>query len=272
MHSYLAGVESKWDTVAKPQKIVLITGATSGIGMACAKIFAANGFDLILTGRRSERLHGLADELRGEFHRHVLSLVFDVRDREACREAIEGLPADWQAIEILVNNAGLALGRGSIAEGDLDDWETMLDTNVKGLLYITRLVAPGMAARQKGHILNISSIAGQEVYGGGNVYCASKFAVTALSHGMRLDLVEQGIRVTNISPGAVETEFSLVRFHGDQGQAEAVYDGFTPLTAEDIAGAVFWAANQPEHVNIDEITLTAKAQGRTRSVVRGKGF
>lgn len=258
--------------MSSPQKIVFITGATAGIGLACADIFAKNGYDLIITGRRKGRLHEIAEEIRERHHRHVLSLVYDVRDREACEEAIGNLPEEWQNIEILVNNAGLALDRSVIQEGNPDDWDTMLDTNVKGLLYMTRLIAPMMISDGGGHIINIGSLAGQEVYPAGNVYCATKFAVNSLSRSMRLDLVEHGIRVTNIAPGLVETEFSIVRFKGDESQAKSVYDGFDPLTALDIADAVFWAASRPLHVNIDEITLTPRAQGLSRMVVRGKGY
>lgn len=239
--------------------IVLITGATAGIGEACARAFAAEGHRLILTGRRAERLEKLKAELPVE----LLTLNFDVRNREEVVEAIASIPADWQAIDILVNNAGLAVGKDPIQGGMVEDWERMIDTNVKGLLYITREVAPLMIARKKGHIINIGSLAGREVYPNGNVYCATKHAVHALSQGMRIDMLQHGIKVTQIAPGLVETEFSVVRFKGDQQKADQTYDQFDPLTGEDIANIVVFAANQPPHVNINDILITPTAQANS---------
>jgi NADP-dependent 3-hydroxy acid dehydrogenase YdfG len=243
------------------QKIALITGATSGFGKACAHIFAKNGYDLILTGRRTERLEKLAEELKTENGTSILTLSFDVRDLEATQQALHSISDDWRSkIAVLVNNAGLAAGRGPIHEGSIDDWEQMIDTNIKGLLYVTRIVSPWLVANQKGHIINIGSIAGKEAYPGGNVYCASKFAVDALSRSMRMDLIETGVKVTNIAPGAAETEFSLVRFKGDADAAKKVYDGLLPLSADDIAEAVFFAASRPYHVNINDIVIMPSAQ------------
>ena len=247
-------------------RIALITGATAGIGEACAHKFAENGWDLILTGRREERLQVLADYLRTRDGVRVYTLTFDVRDRAAVAAALAGIPEDFRPVDLLVNNAGLALGKSPLQEGDPDDWETMIDTNVKGLLYMTRALVPDMLARQQGHIINIGSMAGREVYPGGNVYCATKHAVEALSRAMRLDFVKGGIKVTSISPGLVETEFSVVRFKGDQGQADRVYQGFTPLYAADIAESVYWAANQPTHVCINDIFLTCTAQANSTTV------
>ena len=243
------------------QKIALITGATSGFGKACAHIFAKNGYDLILTGRRTERLEKLAEELKSENGISIKTLSFDVRDLEATQHALHSIPEDWRSnIAVLVNNAGLAAGRGPIHEGSIDDWEQMIDTNIKGLLYVTRIVSPWLVSNQKGHIINIGSIAGKEAYPGGNVYCASKFAVDALSRSMRIDLIETGVKVTNIAPGAAETEFSLVRFKGDEDAAKKVYDGLIPLSSDDIAEAVFFAASRPEHVNINDIVIMPSAQ------------
>jgi 3-hydroxy acid dehydrogenase/malonic semialdehyde reductase len=242
-------------------KIALITGATSGFGKACAHIFAKNGYDLILTGRRTERLEKLAEELKTENGTSILTLSFDVKDLEATQQALHSISDDWRSkIAVLVNNAGLAAGRGPIHEGSIDDWEQMIDTNIKGLLYVTRIVSPWLVANQKGHIINIGSIAGKEAYPGGNVYCASKFAVDALSRSMRMDLIETGVKVTNIAPGAAETEFSLVRFKGDADAAKKVYDGLSPLSADDIAEAVFFAASRPDHVNINDIVIMPSAQ------------
>ncbi len=241
-------------------KITMITGATSGIGKACAQQFAAIGHKLIITGRRLERLEALKDELEKEFDVPVLILHFDVREPKAVEQAIGSLSDYWCNIDILVNNAGLALGFDTIDEGSLADWEQMIDTNVKGLLYVTHAVAPGMKKRGHGHIINIGSIAGREVYPKGNVYCATKYAVDALSKGMRIDLLEAGIKVTQISPGAVETEFSQVRFHGDQQRASNVYKGFQPLSGKDVAHVVIFAASLPEHVNINDLLLMPTAQ------------
>jgi len=237
----------------------MITGATAGFGRAIAVKFAQNGYDLIITGRRKERL----DELEKELTKNnikVLSLNFDVRNRSEVGSAIQKLPAEWKDIDILVNNAGLAVGLSHIDDGDMDDWDRMVDTNVKGLLYVTRAVAPLMVARNRGHIFNISSIAGKDVYENGNVYCASKSAVEALSKAMRIDLLKHSIRVTNIAPGMAETEFSLVRFKGDKEKADAVYKGVKALSAEDIAGIVYFCATLPEHVCINDLTITPTQQ------------
>ena len=241
-------------------KITLVTGATSGIGLACAHIFAKHKHDLIITGRRSERLKKIASELTKEYGVETLALTFDVRQRKAVEEAIESLPEKWKKIEILVNNAGLAAGLNPLQEGSMDDWEQMIDTNVKGLLYISRLVAPLMIANKKGHIINIGSIAGKEVYPSGNVYCGSKHAVDAITKGMRMDLVQHGIKVTQIAPGAVETEFSMVRFKGDKERADNVYKGYQPLTPEDIAEVVFYSTSLPAHVNINDLVIMPTAQ------------
>lgn len=241
-------------------KTTMITGASSGIGKACARQFAAMAHKLILTGRRLERLEALKDELEKEFDVPVLILHFDVREHKAVEQAIGGLSDYWSEIDILVNNAGLALGLDTIDEGSLADWEQMIDTNIKGLLYVTRAVAPGMKKRGHGHIINIGSVAGREVYPKGNVYCATKYAVDALTKGMRIDLVGAGIKVTQISPGAVETEFSQVRFHGDQERASNVYKGYQPLSGKDVAHVVAFAASLPEHVNINDLLLMPTAQ------------
>jgi len=242
-------------------KIVLITGATSGFGEACARQFAAGGYRLIITGRRKERLETLAREL--ETHTDVLPLVFDVQDKEAVFAAINSLPDTWTAIDILVNNAGLALGRDHFQDASLDDWETMLDTNVKGLLYVSRAVVPLMIARQRGHIINLGSIAGKEVYEKGNVYCASKFAVDAISKAQRIDLLQHRIKVTVIHPGAADTEFSKVRFKGDMTQAKKIYEGYTPLRAEDVADAIYYCASTPDLVCINEVNITCLAQANS---------
>ena len=248
----------------------MITGATSGIGRATARILAQDGHHLILTGRRRERLEALRDELTRDYPKcHVLTLTFDVRRRDAVDEAIASLPEDWRAIDTLVNNAGLAVGLEPLHEGDPDDWERMIDTNIKGLLYVTRAIAPGMADRRAGHIVNLGSIAGREVYPGGAVYCATKHAVRALSQGMRQDLLPYGIRVSLICPGAVETEFSLVRFKGDNQRAASVYDGYTPLTADDIARTIRFALTAPAHVDLQDILVMPTAQADARTVHRG---
>lgn len=248
----------------------MITGATSGIGRATARILAQDGHHLILTGRRRERLEALRDELTRDYPKcHVLTLTFDVRRRDAVDEAIASLPENWRAIDTLVNNAGLAVGLEPLHEGDPDDWERMIDTNIKGLLYVTRAIAPGMADRRAGHIVNLGSIAGREVYPGGAVYCATKHAVRALSQGMRQDLLPYGIRVSLICPGAVETEFSLVRFKGDNQRAASVYDGYTPLTADDIARTIRFALTAPAHVDLQDILVMPTAQADARTVHRG---
>ena len=248
-------------------KVVLITGATSGIGLGCARKFAANGDRLILTGRNEQRLAEISDELTDE-GTQVYTLAFDVRDREAARKAIESLPAEWQQIDVLVNNAGLALGLEPEYDGCMDDWETMIDTNVKGLLTMTRLVVPGMVARNSGHIINIGSVAGDAAYAGGNVYCATKAAVKALSDGLRIDVANTAVRVTNLKPGLVETNFSNIRFHGDEQRAATVYKGIKPLTGDDIADVAVYAANAPEHVQIAEVLILATHQASGSVIVR----
>lgn len=247
------------------KKTLLITGATAGIGAATAHKFAADGrFRLILNGRREDRLAALCAALPCE----TLALPFDVRDREAVAHAINTLPAEWQQIDILLNNAGLALGTDPIQSGTLQDWDTMLDTNVKGLLNVSHAVIPTMTARKSGHIINIGSIAGKEVYPGGNIYCASKFAVNAISQGMRVDLLPYGIRVSHIAPGMVETEFSVVRFGGDTERAKLPYKGIQPLVGNDIAEVVYWIATLPPHMNINDIVVMPTAQASATQVHR----
>jgi 3-hydroxy acid dehydrogenase / malonic semialdehyde reductase len=241
-------------------KIVLITGATSGIGKACAQKFAAAKHNIIITGRRQERLTALKTELEEEHGILVLPLFFDVQDKEAVFTAINNLPVQWQNISILINNAGLALGRDSFDEADLSDWETMINTNVNGLLYVTRAILPFMIAQKKGHIINMGSVAGKEVYEKGNAYCASKFAVDALNKAMRIDLLKHNIKVTGIHPGAVETEFSLVRFKGNTETAAAAYNGLIPLTGNDIAEVIFYCASLPAHVCINDLVITPTQQ------------
>lgn len=242
-------------------KTVLITGATSGIGKSCANIFAKYGFNLVLTGRRQDRLFHLKNQLEGSYNINVHTLCFDVRDYVQTKKAIASLSEQIRSsLLLLINNAGLALGKGSIADGDLSDWDQMIDTNIKGLLYVSKEIIPIFRTNRKGHIINIASIAGKEVYPGGNVYCATKHAVDALSKAMRVDLVHDRIKVTNIAPGAVETEFSLVRFKGNQEMASNVYQGYEPLTPDDIASSVFFAASQPENVTINDITIMPTAQ------------
>jgi NADP-dependent 3-hydroxy acid dehydrogenase YdfG len=249
-------------------KTALITGATAGFGRSTALLLARNGYRIIATGRRKELLLSLEEEIRQEGNPGILSLTFDIRDRTSVEEAIAGIPDAWKPVDVLVNNAGLAAGLSPIHEGDVLDWEQMIDTNLKGLLYITRLVSKEMVERKKGHIVNIGSIAGREAYEMGNVYNATKFAVTGLTQAMRIDLVEYGIKVTSIDPGAAETEFSLVRFKGDAAKSDAVYEGFTPLYAEDIAEAVLFTVSRPAHVNIDDMLIMPSAQARTRKINR----
>ncbi len=241
-------------------KTALITGATSGIGEATARLLAEEGYDLILTGRRSQRLRALKKELEKDFRIEVLPLSFDVRDRQQCEAELGSLPEGFREIDLLVNNAGLAAGLEHIDKGDPNDWDAMVDTNVKGLLYITRIVSGMMVRQGRGHIVNIGSTAGTQPYENGAVYCATKHAVHALSQAMRADLLRSGIKVTEIRPGMVETEFSVVRFHGDRERAGDVYRGIVPLTGEDVAEAVVWAVSQPAHVNVDEIVITASQQ------------
>lgn len=250
------------------KKIALITGATSGIGAACARKFAGAKYDLIITGRRENLLSVMADELIQGYGVQVLPLAFDVRDREAVRRALESLPADWRSIDLLINNAGLALGLEPEYAGDFTDWETMIDTNVKGLLYMTRLVVPGMVERQKGHVINIGSVAGDAAYAGGAVYCATKAAVKVLSDGLRIDLAHTPVRVTNLKPGLVETNFSNVRFHGDTERASNVYKGIQPLTGDDIADVALYAVQAPAHVQIAEVLILATHQASGSVICR----
>jgi serine 3-dehydrogenase len=249
-------------------KVVLITGASSGIGKSCARAFAETGARLILAARRLQRLEELAVELKRKPGEDILLLTVDVRDQPAVEHAVNGLPGEWATIDVLVNNAGLSRGLDKLQEGKLDDWEEMIDVNIKGLLYMSRAVIPGMVKRGRGHVINIGSIAGHEVYPGGNVYCATKFAVDALSKGMRLDLSGTGLRVSQVSPGMVETEFSLVRFRGDSERAGKVYQGLTPLSPDDIADAVVYCATRPPHVNISEMIVMPTAQASTTLVHR----
>jgi len=244
-------------------RIVLITGATSGFGRACAEKFAANGYDLVITGRRKERLDAVQKELQEKFSIEVLTLCFDVQNRQETFNSINDMPEHWKQIHVLVNNAGLALGRDLFENASLDDWETMIDTNVKGLLYVSRAILPMMIATGHGHIINLGSIAGKEVYEKGNVYCASKFAVDAISRSMRIDLLPHQIKVTAIHPGAAETEFSLVRFKQDPVQAGKIYDGYKPLQASDVADAVYYCASLPAHVCVNELVLTCTAQANS---------
>jgi len=247
-------------------RIAFITGATSGIGKATAEAFAGVGIDLVLCGRRQERLHEVAAELSSKVK--VTTLVFDVRDKGAVLAAVGSLPDEWKNIDILVNNAGNAHGLGTLDEGDTDDWDAMIDGNVKGLLYVSKAIIPLLLERGKGHIVNISSIAGKQTYANGAVYCASKAAVEVISEGMRLELTQHGIKTTNIAPGAVETEFSLVRFKGDENRAEKVYQGFDPLQAGDIADAILYAVNAPDRVTIADITILAGAQSAATVIHR----
>lgn len=240
-------------------KIALITGATSGIGESVALKFAEEKVNLILTGRRQDRLDALKKKLEVK-NVQVLALCFDVRDEKAVNDALLHLPQAWQQVDILVNNAGLAAGLSTLQDGDTDDWNRMIDTNIKGLLYVTRAISPGMVKRKSGHIINIGSIAGKEVYANGNVYCGTKHAVDALTKGMRIDMLPHNIRVTQICPGAVETEFSIVRFHGDTDRAGKVYEGFENLVAGDVAECVWFAASRPPHVNINDMVVMPAAQ------------
>jgi hypothetical protein len=243
-------------------KIILVTGASSGFGKAIATKFAAGGWNVILTARRKEKLDELAKALESTYGIKTLSLTFDVQDKKAVFDNLQNLPTEWQAIHILVNNAGLALGRDSFENANLEDWETMIDTNVKGLLYASKAVLP-MLIKEKGHIINIGSTAGKEVYKDGNVYCASKHAVDAISKAQRIDLLPYQIKVTAIHPGAADTEFSVVRFKGDAEKAKSVYTGYTPLMAEDIADTVWYVANTPAHVCINDLVITCTAQANS---------
>jgi NADP-dependent 3-hydroxy acid dehydrogenase YdfG len=248
--------------------IALITGATSGFGKAIALKFAEHGYDVIIAGRREERLNQLEHIIKDTYDVKVFSLCFDVRDKIKTEEELNALPHDWKEVDVLVNNAGLASGLSTIQDGDINDWELMIDTNVKGLLYVSRTVMPWMVKRNKGHIINIGSIAGKEVYPKGNVYCATKHAVDAISKAMRIDMLPHGIKVTAIHPGAAETEFSLVRFKGDTDKAKQVYNGIDPLVAEDIAEVAYFAASRPKHVVLNDIVITPLAQAAAAYVER----
>lgn len=250
-------------------KIALITGATSGIGMACARRFSGAGYRVIITGRNVSRLESLATELR-EQGGEVLTLQYDVRDRDAATAAIQQLPEAWREVDVLVNNAGLALGLDPEYAGNYQDWDTMIDTNLKGLLTMTRLVVPGMVERNRGHVINIGSVAGDAAYANGNVYCATKAAVKALSDGLRIDLAHTAVRVTNVKPGLVETNFSVTRFHGDEARAASVYTGVQPLTGDDIADVALYAANAPAHVQIAEVLVLATHQASGSVIHRDK--
>jgi NADP-dependent 3-hydroxy acid dehydrogenase YdfG len=249
-------------------KVVLITGASSGIGAACARQFAKSGAKLLLCARRLEVLHELTRQLKAEYGTEIYTFRLDIRHYADVTEALRGLPADWQKIDILVNNAGLAAGLDTLQEGSIQDWEEMIDTNVKGLLYVTREILQYMVEKNSGHIINIGSIAGHYVYPKGAVYCATKFAVNALTNGLRMDLFGKKIRVSTIDPGAVETNFSLVRFKGDENRAAAVYAGMDPLTPDDVADAVIYCATRPPHVNISEIIIMPTDQAAATMVAR----
>lgn len=244
-------------------KIIFITGATSGIGKAAARKFAASGYDLIITGRRKERLEELQKEITSHYNTAVICLCYDIRNHQAGIDAINSLPDEWKNIHILLNNAGLAAGRDYFDEASFEDWETMIDTNIKGLLYTTRAIIPFMIKEGKGHIINIGSTAGKEAYEKGNVYCATKFAVNALSQSMRIDLLKHGIKSTVINPGAVLTEFSMVRLKGNQELADKVYEGYQPLSPEDVAETIYFVASQPPHVCLNEIVMTSTAQANS---------
>ncbi|WP_158824839.1 SDR family NAD(P)-dependent oxidoreductase [Mucilaginibacter lacusdianchii] len=249
-------------------KIALITGATAGIGEACAYLFARNGYDLILTGRRQDRLDALAQQLNNDFNVRIAVAAFDVRIKEQVIHHLESLPDDWKNVDVLINNAGLSQGLDPIQKGSYDDWDTMIDTNIKGLLYVSKVVSNWMVNNGFGHIVNLGSIAGKDVYANGNVYCATKAAVDALSKGMRIDLLQHGIKVTAIHPGAVETEFSEVRFKGDKDRAKKVYNGFTPLTAVDVAETIWFVVTRPAHVNINDLLLMPTAQATATLIDR----
>ena len=246
-------------------KTIFITGASSGFGKAIAYKFAQHGYQLVLTGRREDRLRDIEADLKDLYNIKVQTLNFDIRDKEAAKIAIQSLPHDFKKIDILVNNAGLAAGLSTIQDGNTDDWDLMIDTNVKGLLYVSRLIMPMMISAGQGHIINISSIAGKETYPKGNVYCATKFAVDAITKSMRIDMLEHGIKVTSIDPGAAETEFSIVRFGGDVERAKKAYEGYTPLYGEDIADIAFFAATRPAHVVLNDIVVTCTAQANTQN-------
>ncbi|OFY89978.1 MAG: NAD(P)-dependent oxidoreductase [Bacteroidetes bacterium RIFCSPLOWO2_12_FULL_31_6] len=250
------------------KKTIFITGATSGFGKAIAEIFAKNGNNLIITGRRNERLVTITKDLSSKYGVKILPLCFDVRIKKDVEAAISSIPKEWKAIDVLINNAGLASGFGKIQDGDLEDWEKMIDTNLKGLLFVSKTIFPIMINNKKGHIINIGSTAGKEVYQGGNVYCASKHAVDAISKAMRIDLLEYGIKVTQICPGAAETEFSEVRFHGNKEQAKQVYKGYQPMTAEDVASIAFYVTTLPENLCVNDIVVTSLAQANSYYIDR----
>ena len=249
------------------KKIVMVTGATSGIGEACARKFARGGYNVIITGRRKEKLDTLRRELEN-MGAEVLAMEFDVRERASARKAVDFLKGKWANINVLINNAGLALGLDKEYEGSFEDWDTMIDTNIKGLLNMTRFVVPGMVERNEGHVINIGSVAGDAAYANGNVYCATKAAVKALSDGLRIDVAESNVRVTNLKPGLVQTNFSNVRFHGDDARAESVYKGVKPLTGDDIADVAFYAASAPAHVQIAEVLILATHQANGSVIMR----
>jgi 3-hydroxy acid dehydrogenase / malonic semialdehyde reductase len=244
-------------------KIILITGATSGIGKATAEIFAQNKWNIIITGRRQDRLTALQAFLEKEYEVQCLALCFDVQNKKQVKNAFENLPASWHTIDVLLNNAGLALGRDYFDEANMDDWETMIDTNVKGLLFVSKAIIPLMITNKTGHIINIGSTAGKEVYEKGNVYCATKHAVDAISKAQRIDLLQHQIKVTSIHPGAVDTEFSLVRFKGNYDNAKKVYEGYQPLSGADVAAVIYYAANTPKHLCINDLVLTCTAQANS---------
>lgn len=249
-------------------KIALITGATAGIGYETALLLARNNYDLILTGRRKDRLDALEKKLIESSGSKIIILNFDIRRKTETENALNSLPEEWKAVDLLINNAGLAAGVAPINSADVEDWENMIDTNVKGLLYTTRIVTSWMIERKSGHVINISSIAGKESYPNGSVYCGTKHAVSAISKAMRIELLPYGIKVSTIAPGAVDTEFSLIRFHGDQQKADQVYSGFTPLSAIDIAETILFIVSRPPHVNIDDLLIMPTSQGSARDIFR----
>ncbi len=250
------------------KKIALVTGATAGIGKETALMLAKNNFDIIITGRRNNLLEELSNEISNEYNVNVLALNFDVRDRDKVNEVLLNLPKEWKNIDLLINNAGLASGLSTIQEGNIDDWEKMIDTNVKGLLYVSRAIMPTMVSRKKGQIVNISSIAGKETYANGNVYCATKHAVDSLTKAMRIDMLPHGIKVSSVAPGAVETEFSIVRFHGDKEKADNIYKGFEPLIAKDIADTIEFIITRPANVNINDILIMPTAQANSSHLLK----
>jgi len=249
-------------------KIVFISGASSGIGMACAHAFAKEGANLILAARRKEKLEQLASELKKGFNTESKILSFDIQNHQETKTAFGSLPEEWKNVDVLINSAGLAKGMQKLQEGDPEDWDVMINTNIKGLLYLTREVLPYMVKRESGHIINLGSTAGHDVYPSGNVYCATKFAVNAISQSLRIDVLDKSIKVSSVDPGMVETEFSLIRFSGDADRAKNVYKGVEPLTPQDVADAILYCATRPKHVNINEIILTPIAQAQSNFVVR----